>query len=176
MMALLEGALPVGVSLWRLSQPWWEFALRGALIYGFLLGVFRLSGKRQVGQLAPFDLVLLLVVSNAVQNSMNAGDNTVTAGLILVLTLVGLNAGFGWLSFRSKRAEGLIEGSPRVLIHHGQVLEQALEAERITRHELLGALRQEGLSEFSQVHIALLENNGHISIIPRREPTPTTES
>ena len=85
---LLDGALPVGASLWRTTQPWWEFVLRALLVYGFLLLVLRLTGKRQVGQLSPFDLVLLLVLSNAVQNSMNAGDNTVAAGFILVLTLV----------------------------------------------------------------------------------------
>lgn len=167
MMALLDGVLPVGVSLWHMTQPWWEFILRGGLVYGFLLLAFRLTGKRQVGQLAPFDLVLLLVVSNAVQNSMNAGDNSVTAGLILVLTLVGLNAGLGWLSFRSKKAESILEGSPRILIHNGEVMEPVLKAERITRHELLSALRQEGLSEFSQVHVALLETNGHITVIRR---------
>lgn len=167
-MALLEGALPLGTSLWRLTQPWWEFVLRGGLVFGFLLLVFRLTGKRQVGQLAPFDLVLLLVVSNAVQNAMNAGDNSVSAGLILALTLVALNAGFGWLSYRSKKAEALLEGSPRILVHNGQVMEAQLKAEHITHHELLGALRQEGLAEFSQVHVALLENNGQITVIPRR--------
>ncbi|MBK8793491.1 MAG: DUF421 domain-containing protein [Holophaga sp.] len=169
MIALLDGRLPVGLSLWHMAQPWWEFVLRGVLIYGFLLVAFRLTGKRQVGQLAPFDLVLLLVVSNAVQNSMNAGDNSVSAGLILVTTLVGLNAGLGWLSFRSKKAESLLEGVPVILIHNGKVMEPVLKTEHITRHELLSALRQEGLSETSQVHLALLETNGHITVIPRVE-------
>ncbi len=101
---LLDAALPVGASLWKLTQPWWEFVLRGLLVYGFLLVMLRLTGKRQVGQLAPFDLVLLLVLSNAVQNSMNAGDNTVAAGFILVATLLAINAFMGWLTWRSRRA------------------------------------------------------------------------
>lgn len=166
MLALLDG-LPVGVSLWRMAQPWWEFVLRAVLVYGFLLLIFRLTGKRQVGQLAPFDLILLLVVSNAVQNSMNAGDNTVSAGLILVLTLVALNAAMGWLTFRSRKAERLVEGRAVVLVHNGKVVKSALEAEQITHEELMQAIRQQGLTDLDQVRVALLENNGQISVIPR---------
>jgi hypothetical protein len=77
--------------MWNLSVPWWEFVLRGTVVYGFLLVLLRVTGKRQVGQLAPFDLVLLLVLSNAVQNSMNAGDNSLVGGLISATTLVGAN-------------------------------------------------------------------------------------
>ncbi|MCE1230009.1 MAG: DUF421 domain-containing protein [Firmicutes bacterium] len=166
MLALLDG-LPVGVSLWGMAQPWWEFVLRAVLVYGFLLLIFRLTGKRQVGQLAPFDLILLLVVSNAVQNSMNAGDNTVSAGLILVLTLVALNAAMGWLTFRSRKAERLVEGRAVVLVHNGKVVKSALEAEQITHEELMQAIRQQGLTDLDQVRVALLENNGQISVIPR---------
>ena len=85
--------------MWQISLAhWWEFVLRAAIVYGFLLVILRLTGKRQVGQLAPFDLVLLLVLSNAVQNSMNGGDNSITGGMILSATLVGLNSCVGWLS------------------------------------------------------------------------------
>jgi uncharacterized membrane protein YcaP (DUF421 family) len=68
--------------MWKLSLPWWEFIARAVVVYIFLLIILRITGKRQVGQLAPFDLVLLLVLSNALQNSMNGGDNTVTGGII----------------------------------------------------------------------------------------------
>lgn len=68
--------------MWNLSLPWWEFVLRGAIVYIFLLLLIRMTGKRQTGQLVPFDLVLLLVLSNAVQNSMNGGDNSILGGLI----------------------------------------------------------------------------------------------
>lgn len=163
-------ALPVGESLWKLSQPWWEFALRGLLVYGFLLGVLRLTGKRQVGQLAPFDLVLLLVLSNAVQNSMNAGDNTVAGGFILVLTLVGVNALVGYVTWRSKRVETLVEGKPQILVHNGVPDEDMLRRERITRHELMGAIRQAGIAELAQVHVAILESNGRINVLAHKEP------
>lgn len=167
LIGLLDGILPVGMSLWRLNQPWWEFVLRALLVYGFLLLLLRLTGKRQVGQLAPFDLVLLLVLSNAVQNSMNAGDNTVAAGFILVLTLLAANGLVGWLSLRNKKIELLLEGKPMILVHNGVVDEAIRLQERITHHELMAAIRQVGLSEISEVRVAILENNGRINVIGR---------
>lgn len=163
----LDGALPVGASLWRMTQPWWEYALRAVLVYGFLLLILRLTGKRQVGQLSPFDLVLLLVLSNAVQNSMNAGDNTVAAGFILAGTLVALNFLVSWLTFRSKRVEKFVEGIPLVLVHNGKVVSSVLAGEEVTQHELMAALRAAGVSSVEEVHVAILETNGHISVIPK---------
>src|SRR5450755_200181 len=107
--------------MWNLSLPWWEFVLRAIIIYAFLIALLRLTGKRQIGQMAPFDLVLLLVLSNAVQNSMNGGDNSVIGGMISAVTLVGLNWGVGLLTYKSKRAETLIEGRPELLIHDGKL-------------------------------------------------------
>lgn len=170
--ALLEGPLPAGISMWKLAQPWWEFVLRGLLVYGFLLVMLRLTGKRQVGQLAPFDLVLLLVLSNAVQNSMNAGDNTVAAGFILVATLLAANGLMSWLTWRSKRAENLLEGRPLILVHNGVLDEGRLASERITHHELMAAVRQAGLSELEQVRVAILETNGRINVIEKGSPIP----
>lgn len=159
--------LPVGVSLWKLGQPWWEFALRAVLVYGFLLVILRLTGKRQVGQLSPFDLVLLLILSNAVQNSMNGGDNTVAAGFILAGTLVGLNSLVSWLTYRSKKVQRFVEGNPLVLVHNGKAVQSVLESEEVTQHELMAALRAAGLSSLEEVHVAILETNGHISVIPK---------
>ena len=170
--ALLDGTLSVGVSMWKIAQPWWEFVLRGLLVYGFLLIMLRLTGKRQVGQLAPFDLVLLLVLSNAVQNSMNAGDNTVAAGFILVATLLAVNGFMGWLTWRSKKAEILLEGRPQILVHNGLMDERILRAERITQHELMAAVRQAGLSDLTEVRVAILENNGRINVIAREKVAP----
>ena len=164
---LLDAPLPVGASMWRLAQPWWEFVLRGLVVYGFLLITLRLTGKRQVGQLAPFDLVLLLLLSNAVQNSMNAGDNTVGAGFILVLTLIALNSGLGWLTWRSKRMEVVLEGSPKVLVHNGEIQIGVMASERITHHELMAAVRQAGLTDLADVRVAILETNGRINVIAK---------
>ena len=77
--------------MFDMSLPWWEFVLRGAVVYLFLMVMLRFTGKRQTGQLAPFDLILLLILSNALQNAMNGGDNSLVGGLISALTLIGLN-------------------------------------------------------------------------------------
>lgn len=167
LLACLDGVLPVGASMWKMAQPWWEFVLRGLLVYGFLLITLRLTGKRQVGQLAPFDLVLLLVLSNAVQNSMNAGDNTVAAGFILVATLLAANGVLSWITWRSKKAETLLEGRPQILVHNGQVDEAMLATERITRHELMAAVRQAGMSDLAEVRVAILETNGRINVVAK---------
>jgi uncharacterized membrane protein YcaP (DUF421 family) len=120
-----------------------------------------------VGQLAPFDLVLLLVLSNAVQNAMNGGDNSVTGGLISACTLVGVNWLVGWLTYRSKRIEALVEGRPVILVHDGKIDYQALESVQMTIHELNSSLRSEGVAGAEEVRFAVLENNGHVTVIPR---------
>jgi uncharacterized membrane protein YcaP (DUF421 family) len=152
--------------MWELSIPWWELTARAVLVYLFLLVLLRLTGKRQVGQLAPFDLVLLLILSNAVQNAMNGGDNSFTAGAILAAVLVALNGLVGYATFRSKRLEGLIEGRPKVLIHNGKLFESVLRGQRLTHHELMAALRRGGCGCVEHVHVAILENNGQISVVP----------
>jgi uncharacterized membrane protein YcaP (DUF421 family) len=154
--------------MWNISVPWWELIVRAAVVYGFLVVLLRLTGKRQVGQLAPFDLVLLLVLSNAVQNSMNAGDNSLVGGLLVAATLVALNWGLGLLTFRSKRLESIVEGRPQVLIHNGALYEDVMARAQLTHHEVLAALRQQGYSSVDEVHSAVLENNGSISVLPRR--------
>lgn len=152
--------------MWEISLPhWWEFIVRAIVVYIFLLVLLRLTGKRQVGQLAPFDLVLLLVLSNAVQNSMNGGDNSVTGGVILASTLVGINSFVGWLAYRSKRVEALIEGRPIILVHDGRIDHESLQQVQMTTHELEAALRQEGHAGPATVRFAVLENTGKISVI-----------
>jgi uncharacterized membrane protein YcaP (DUF421 family) len=150
-----------------MSIPWWEFLIRGVVVYVFLIVLLRLTGKRQVGQLAPFDLVLLLVLSNAVQNSMNAGDNSLVGGLISAATLVLANWLMGFATYRNKRLEALIEGRPLVLIHHGQLYEKAMSRAQLTHHELNAAIRQAGVFCPEDVHSAILENNGAISVVPK---------
>jgi len=154
--------------MWSISLPhWWEFVVRAVVVYLFLLVLLRITGKRQVGQLAPFDLVLLLVLSNAVQNSMNGGDNSITGGMILAATLVGINSGVGWLTFHSKTLEGIIEGRPVILVHDGKIDHLALRQVQMTTHELEASLRAAGCAGPSEVRFAVLENTGKVSIIPR---------
>ena len=160
-------------TMWTMTVPWWELIVRSLIVYVFLLLLIRLTGKRQVGQLAPFDLILLLVLSNAVQNAMNGGDNSVQAGLISAVTLVALNYGIGYATFRSKRLEALIEGRPQMLIHNGKLYQDVMEQQRLTQHELDAALRRQGVSSIGHVHMAMIENNGEITVQLKSESRRT---
>ncbi len=155
-------------SLFHISVPWFELVIRSIVIYIFLIILLRVTGKRQVGQLAPFDLVLLLVLSNAVQNSMNAGDNSLVGGMIAATTLIGINYTVAMLTYRSKRMEALVEGRPQVLIHNGKLFESVLTDARMTHHELNAALRQAGCLSVEDVRCAMMENNGSISVVAKR--------
>src|SRR5579862_1003431 len=93
-------------NLWSFNGGlWWHFILRAAVVYFMVLFFIRFSGKRQVGQMTPFDLVLFLLISNAVQNSMNGGDNSITAGAILAATLIGVDLAIGWFTRRNRKFE-----------------------------------------------------------------------
>ena len=153
--------------MWHMSVPWWEIVVRSLLVYLFLLVILRMTGKRQVGQLAPFDLVLLLVLSNAVQNSMNGGDNSLIGGLISAVALIGVNYAVSTATFRSKKLEAIVEGRPQVLIHNGKLFEEVMVGAQLTHHELSSALRQAGCTCVEEVHTAILENNGSISVTSR---------
>ena len=152
--------------MFQITVAWWELIIRSVAVYVFLLFLLRLTGKRQIGQLAPFDLVLLLVLSNSLQNSMNGGDNSLIGGLISAITLISLNHAVGMLTYKSKFLEGVIEGRPQVLIHDGKLFADVLEREQLTRHELNAALREAGCASVEDVHFAVLETNGKISIKP----------
>src|SRR5678816_676226 len=119
---MLQSDITGAHRMWTHSLPhWWEFICRAVIVYFFLMVVLRLTGKRQVGQLAPFDLVLLLVLSNAVQNAMNGGDNSITGGVIAASTLIVANGLVSRLTYKSKTLERLIEGRPEILIHNGRI-------------------------------------------------------
>ncbi len=156
--------------MFDMSLPWWEFVLRGAVVYLFLMVMLRFTGKRQTGQLAPFDLILLLILSNALQNAMNGGDNSLVGGLISALTLIGLNYAVAWLVFKSKWVEALVEGNPKLLIRNGILNEEAMRSELLTHHELSAALRAAGCSDIEHVRSATLENNGQITVSLRPVP------
>jgi uncharacterized membrane protein YcaP (DUF421 family) len=150
--------------MWSLGLPWWEFILWGLIVYVFLLLILLITGKRQTGQLAPFDLVLLLVLSNAVQNAMNGGDNSVLGGIISASTLIALHYAVAFMTFKSKKLEAWIEGIPRTLIHNGVLNEEVMRGELLTRHELAAALRAAGCAEIEHIRVATLENNGQITV------------
>lgn len=153
--------------MFQISVPWWELVVRSVAVYAFLLLILRISGKRQIGQLAPFDLVLLLVLSNAVQNSMSAGDNSLIGGLLIASTLVAINFLVGYATYKNKKLEALLEGRPQILIHDGRLYDDVMAKSQLTHHELDAAIRQAGCMSVSEVRSAILENNGVISVIPK---------
>lgn len=158
-------------NLWAFNtgNVWWHFVLRAALVFVVVLGFLRFSGKRQIGQMTPFDLVLLLLISNAVQNAMNGGDNSITAGVILAATLVGADMLVSRLTRHSRKLETLIEGQAEILIHNGHVRADALRRAGLTQHDLLAALREHDCADVAEVHAAILETDGRISVLTRKE-------
>ena len=153
--------------MFNMAVPWWELVLRGLAVYTFLIFILRISGKRQIGQMAPFDLVMLLILSNAVQNSMNGGDNSLIGGLLIAGVLVGINFLVGLVTFKSKKLEELIEGRPQVVIHNGVIYADVMAKYQITHHELDAALRRAGCEHAGNVRCAMIENNGAISVITK---------
>ena len=153
--------------MFELGVPWWQLILRATVVYLFLLVFVRLTGKRQIGQLAPFDLVLLLVLANAVQSSINGGDNSLTGGLLGAGALILLNHAFGYVTYKSKRLEHLVEGRPKVIIHNGQLYPEVMRTAQLTHHELNSALRQAGCAYVGECRYAILENNGAISVVKK---------
>ena len=142
-----------------------EKILRPAIVYVFLLIAFRFTGKRQVGQLTPFDLAVLLIISNILQNAMIGNDVSVGGGLIGAVTVFALNYLVIELTFRFKKARRLLDSTPMILVHNGHVLHENLKQERVTMDELLAALRRSGNVEFHNVRFAVLEENGAISVV-----------
>jgi uncharacterized membrane protein YcaP (DUF421 family) len=155
-------------AMWTTSVPWWEFVLRGVVVYVFLLIFLRLTGKRQTGQFAPFDLILLLILSNAVQNSMNAGDNSLVGGLISATTLIVCHVLLAQLTFRFRRVEHLIDGTPQVLVRDGQVNSALMRKELLSTDDLEAALRAGGCLHLHEVERATIETNGQITVVLRR--------
>jgi uncharacterized membrane protein YcaP (DUF421 family) len=153
--------------MWDMNVPWWGFVLRGVVVYVFLLVFLRLTGKRQTGQYAPFDLVLLLL-SNAVQNSMTAGDNSLVGGLISAATLIGCHVVLAQLTFRFAWMERLIDGKPQVLVQQGQVNADLMRQELLSKDDLEAALRASGCLHLHEVERATIETNGQITVVLRR--------
>jgi uncharacterized membrane protein YcaP (DUF421 family) len=154
--------------MWHLSVPWWELVARGVIIYVFLILVLRITGRRQMGHLAPFDLILLLVLSNTVQNAMNAGDSSVLGGIISACTVIAINYAVSWLTFHNRGLARLIEGRAVVLVRDGKIDEPARRRAMLTREELLAALRTSDCSGLEEVHYAMLENTGEITVVHRK--------
>jgi uncharacterized membrane protein YcaP (DUF421 family) len=141
-----------------------EIVLRATLVYAVLFLLLRFGGKKHVGELAPFDLVVLLILSETVQGALIADDKSLVGGLIAAATLIALGHVVGYLSWRSKQMERFFEGTPRFLVRNGRVLKETLAKEQVTHSELIEALRREGCTSLKKVRFAVLENDGTITV------------
>ena len=146
--------------------------LRTAVIYGVVLVGVRLSGKREVGQMTPFDLTLLLLLSNSVQNAMVGPDNSLVGGVAAACTLLLLNRGVAWVSGGNRRMRRFIQGSPTLLVHNGTPIEDHMARERVSLDELHRALREHGVGKLEDVALAVLEVDGSISILKHDDVKP----
>jgi uncharacterized membrane protein YcaP (DUF421 family) len=149
-----------------------QIVMRTGVIYLLVLIGVRLSGKREVGQMTPFDLTLLLLLSNSVQNAMTGPDTSLAGGAIAASTLLILNYVIGNLSGVNRRFRRLIQGEPSLLIHDGKVIEEHMAREHVSMDELHRALREHGINSCEQVALAVLEVDGSISCLKYDEIKP----
>ncbi len=155
--------------MWIFDHTLLEIALRAAIIYVLVLIGIRLTGKREVGQMTPFDLVLLLLIANSVQNAVTGPDTSVTGGLVAAATLLVVNALVTYLVWRYKKVRRLAEGTPTILIHSGKILKENLAKEKVTSEALYQALREHGVATIEEVKLAVLEIDGTISVLTNQE-------
>lgn len=142
-----------------------EIILRTVAVYLLVLLGLRLTGKREVGQMTPFDLVLLLLLSNSVQNAMTGPDSSLNGGAVAAVTLLLLNFAVARLAGKNRSARKLLEGEPRLLVHNGQVLTANLAKEGMTLDELHRALREHNVLDCKDVALAVLEVDGAVSVL-----------
>lgn len=150
--------------LWVMSAPWWHFVLRGVVIYVLVTVLMRVSGKRAMGQFTPFDMILLILIGNAVQNGINGGDNSLTGAVVMAGTLIALNWCVAWGSSRWRRFRWLVEGRPTILAENGKIDHRTLRRQLVSEADFLNAMRINGCNDVHRIRRATLETNGHITI------------
>ena len=146
--------------------PPWDIVLRTAGVYVVILIGLRLAGKREIGQMTVFDLVVLLLLANAVQNAMVGPDTSLTGGLLAAVVLLLLNALVARLRLRWPVLRRIVEGSPTLLVLHGEVIADHLRREGLDQDTLEAALREHGVADLSGVEMAVLEIDGSIRVVP----------
>jgi uncharacterized membrane protein YcaP (DUF421 family) len=153
-----------------------EIVLRTVVIYLVVLVGVRLSGKREVGQMTPFDLTLLLLISNSVQNAMTGSDNSLFGGIAAACTLLIMNYVIAELSGTNRRFRKFVEGQPSLLIHNGAVISAHMAKEHVSMDELERALREHGIDNYHDVALAVLEVDGSISCLKYGELNPSANN
>ncbi len=157
-------------SMFQLGLPLLEKMIRPVIVYLFLIVVLRLAGKREMAQLNPFDLVVLLTLSNTVQNAIIGNDNSVSGGLIGAATLLIVNYIVVRLLYNHERLERIVEGAPDVLIEHGEIRKETLKKELVTMQELELAAHKQGFDSLEEVERAVLDPGGAVSFTRKKPP------
>jgi uncharacterized membrane protein YcaP (DUF421 family) len=144
-----------------------DLVFRAAVVFAFVFLVTRVVGRRQLSQLEPFDLILLVVIGDLVQQGVTQSDESVTGALIVISTIALLSLGVSWVSFRSRKIRLVTEGEPIVLVQNGRVIERNMRRERITREDIEEEARQQQITSLADLRWAILEDDGRISCISR---------
>jgi uncharacterized membrane protein YcaP (DUF421 family) len=144
-----------------------DIALRALFLYAFVVFVMRVLGRRELSSLTAVDLVLLIVLGDAIQQGLTQDDYSVTGAVIAVSTIAAIQVFSSYLTFRSKRARKVIEGQPIVVIQDGKLLEANVKRERLTEDEVAEEMRMQQIGSFDEVQWAILETNGQISFVKK---------
>jgi uncharacterized membrane protein YcaP (DUF421 family) len=144
-----------------------DIVLRAAVLYAFVVFVMRVIGRRELSSMTPFDLILLIVLGDAIQQGLTQDDYSVTGAVLAVATIATLQVFTSYLSFRSRRARKVFEGEPIVVVDHGEIVERNLKRERMTEDEVAEEMRQQQIASLDEVEWAIIEANGSISFIKK---------
>jgi uncharacterized membrane protein YcaP (DUF421 family) len=144
-----------------------DIALRAVFLYAFVVFLMRVMGRRELSTLSAIDLVMLVVLGDAIQQGLTQDDYSVTGAVIAVSTIAALQVGSSYLSFRSRRARRILEGEPIVIVQDGKLIERNLKRERLTEDEVAEEMRAQQIAFVEDVEWAILESNGTMSFIPK---------
>jgi len=144
-----------------------DLVIRATVVFFFVFLITRVVGRRELSSLEPFDVILLVVLGDLVQQGITQSDQSVTGTLVVISTISLLSVGVGWVSFRSSRARLVAEGEPIVLVQDGEIIERNMRRERLTRADLEEEARKQQIDSLGDIRWAILENGGSISIIPK---------
>lgn len=145
-----------------------EIVIRSAIVFFFLLGVMRVIGKRELAEMSGFEMLLLVVMGDIIQQGVTQEDMSITGGMLAVGTMTLLVVGMSWLGFRSPRARRVLDGLPTVIVRDGRVLGDAARIERLTDQDVLEAARQRGIADLRSVRVGILEPDGRFTFLTDR--------
>ena len=153
--------------MWHMSVQWSELIIRGTIVFLSLFVMFKIWGRKHMGEVAAFDFLILLIMSEALQNSLVSDEKSVQGGLIVVATFMILSSIMNIISFKFRKAERFLENTAKVIVRNGEIKQEVLNKERISIAELLEAIREQGILHLHDIDLALLEGNGKISVIKK---------